>query len=210
MEEVLDQNLIRNLRKISDNAWLKIINNKKLPVELSCKYEQVDDDNVVESSIWQFSRSLETIAKYYPERFGELALKFEDDFHSDYIAAILRAIERAEVDPNTPEDIKSVWKPASIDLVIKLMNKFLYKKDREIAITFCRLIVSRENEKWPDNIIKELMKLAMSHPDLEEGELNMYSSKWDKSMESASVEDLFNNTINCVRGVAAEAIGRLL
>ena len=51
------------------------------------------------------------------------------------------------------------------------------------------------------------MDYACNHPDLEIGKLNVYS---DKNSDEASVDMLFQNTINCVRGVAAGAIGKLL
>lgn len=202
--------LDKNLHRISDGAWLKIIENKKIPVDHSSKWKKVDEENSVETSVWQFSRSLETIAKFYPERFGELALKFNEDTHPRYVSAILSALQLTQVDSSFPEEIKNSWRPAPIDLVVKVIDKFLDKKDQEVAITFCRLIRNREDELWPEKIIKELRLLAETHPDLEEGTLNVYSHDWDKSMESVSIKDLFQNTINCVRGVAAEAIGQLL
>lgn len=52
-----------------------------------------------------------------------------------------------------------------------------------------------------------LLDLAANHPDLEPGKLNI---SCDKSAGEATVYTLFQNTINCVRGVAAEAIGQLL
>ena len=48
---------------------------------------------------------------------------------------------------------------------------------------------------------------GLHRPDLPAGKLNL---PCDKNSEEASVKILFQNTINCVRGVAARAIGSLL
>ncbi|MDO9585366.1 MAG: HEAT repeat domain-containing protein, partial [Syntrophales bacterium] len=56
-------------------------------------------------------------------------------------------------------------------------------------------------------VIERLISYGMTHMDPEPSKLNIHC---DKKTNEASVEILFRNTINCVRGVAAEAIGGLL
>ena len=67
--------------------------------------------------------------------------------------------------------------------------------------------MGRADEKWSDQVIDRLIRYAVSHPDLEPGKLNIHC---DKTTDEATVDILYQNTMNCVRGVAAEAIGRLL
>jgi len=74
-------------------------------------------------------------------------------------------------------------------------------------MSFCRLVAERADEDWSDKTIARLVRYAQSHPDLEPGKLNLHC---DKSSDEATVEILFQNTINCVQGVAAGAIGQLL
>ena len=81
-------------------------------------------------------------------------------------------------------------------------------EDRETALSYCRLIGKRSSETWPDQALNKLIDLAINHPDPILGNLNVYTS--GKTIEDESVDSLFGNTINCVRGVAAESIGRLL
>ena len=199
--------LDKNLLSISDNAWLKIVCNKKVAINNVGHGIQVDDDTMVESSIFVFSSSLGKIAKWYPERFGKLALQFPEDINTHYISAILQAIALTEVDPNTPEVVKANWEPASVNTIEALFAKFCDLDDREVAISFCRLIRERATEVWSEDVVDKLLYLAVSHPDLEPDKLNV---DCNKSASIASVNTLFQNTVNCVRGVAASAIANLL
>ena len=87
------------------------------------------------------------------------------------------------------------------------MDKYPSGDDRETAMAFCRLIAERADDNWSDESIERLVHYACNHPDLETGKLNLHC---DVSSDDASVDILFQNTINCVRGVAAGAIGDLL
>ncbi len=199
--------LDKNLEQISDHAWLNIIGNKNVTEKGRGNWKQVSKGKAAESSVWQFSRSLATIAKRYPERFGRLALQFPENTNQKYISAILEAMAQTRPGPEVPEDEKTSWAPASIDTVLAVWKRFCDIDDRQTARSFCRLMESRAIEELPGIAIEKLLYLAAHHPDLEPGKLNI---SCDKSTDAASVETLFQNTINCVRGVAAEAIGELL
>jgi hypothetical protein len=199
--------LDRNLEKISDNAWLQIINSKKVPQEDNNKWIQVDPDHVATTSIRQFAGSLARIAKRYPERFGQLALHFPKTVDSSYISAVLDSINQRLPDSRLPEDEKKSWQPARVETIEAVLAKYSSGDDRDIAISFCRLIAERAEQHWSDQVIASLVYYAMNHPDLPTGKLNFHC---DQSSDEASVETLFQNTINCVRGVAAGAIGQLL
>jgi hypothetical protein len=195
-----------SLEKISDRAWLEIVCNKEIPEE-NHNWRQVDENHAVTSSVWQFSRSLGNIAKRFPERFGQLSLHFPEDIHPQYVSAILDALGQKEAKSDIPQHEKGVWHPACVKTVEDVIERFQPRDDRETAISFCRLIGARAEEKWSIKTIERLIRYAMRHPDLEPGKLNVHC---DKTADEASVDMLFQNTINCVRGVAAEAIGQLL
>jgi len=198
--------LDKNLENISDRAWLGIINNKLIPYYHGRKTKQVSKNLVVESSIFQFSRSLQRIAKRYPERFGQLSLNFPEDVHPLYVKAILDAIALTEPDSN--EKNKENWMPASIETVNAVVEKFMKFDEQETVLSYCRLIGNRPAEFWPDQVLDRLIDLAIKHPDPLLGKLNV--STPGKTIEEESSKLLFQNTINCVRGVAAETIGKLL
>ena len=101
--------LDKNLEKINDRTWLEIISNPKVAAESHHDYVQVDWNHVVESSIRQFSNSLERIAKMYPERFGKLALRFPENTPQDYIASVLKALSTDKPDSNIPDNKKNEW-----------------------------------------------------------------------------------------------------
>jgi len=196
-----------NLVKISDRAWLRIVGSKKVTEHGNDNWIQVKPDHVLETSIHQFASSLGRVAKRFPERFGRLALQFKDDIHPSYISAILNGFGKKQPDSEIPEDERDTWQPAQIETIEAVLKKYKTGDDRDTAISFCRLIAERADENWSDKTISRLINYAKNHPDLENGKLNIYC---DKSSDEATVEILFQNTINCVRGVAAIAIGQLI
>jgi len=196
-----------SLEKISDRAWLEIVSNKNIPEQDNINWVQVNEDHAVTSTVRQFSHSLVTIAKRFPERFGQLSLRFPENVHPLYVSAILEAIGQSEPKSDIPNDEKADWHPTNVKTVEEVLGRFQASDDRETAMSFCRLIRERSEEYWSDKTIKRLIHYTMHHPDLEPGKLNIYC---DKTADEASVDILYQNTINCVRGVAAEAIGQLL
>ncbi len=199
--------LDRNLEKISDRAWLEIVASKNVTESDNHKWIQVDPDHVITTSIHQFAGSLGRMAKRYPERFGRLALRFPDDVHPAYVSAILDGFGTKKPGKEVPEPEKTSWQPARVETIEAVLEQCQADDDRETAMSFCRLVAERADESWSDKTIARLVHYAQDHPDLEPGKLNFYC---DKSSDEAKVEVLFQNTVNCVRGVAAGAIGRLL
>jgi hypothetical protein len=195
-----------HLHEISDKAWLRIINNKKIPERHSFKHKQIGPDRVAESAITNFASDLRIVATRYPERFGQLALQFSKDVHPRYVAAILDGIKTTKP-KDVPEEEKSSWEPASIETIEAILEKYSLGDDRSTADSFCRLIHERPGENWSDKAIDRLLAYAKSHPDLEPGKLNV---RCDRTGDEATVDDLVQNAINCVRGTAAIAIGALL
>jgi hypothetical protein len=196
-----------NLDKISDQAWLKIINNPKIGKKNHHKWIQVNSEQVLETSNRQFATSLGRIAGRFPERFGKLALQFPEDIHPGYVSAILGGISSKQPGNDVPETEKSTWEPAQIQTIEAVLDKYQTVHDQESAMSFCRLIAERADDTWSDKTIARLVHHACNHPDLENGKLNI---NCDKKIDDATVDTLFQNTINCVRGVAAGAIGKLL
>jgi hypothetical protein len=196
-----------NIEKISDRAWFEILTSEKVTESDHGKWIQVDSDHVMTTSIHQFSSSLARISKRFPERFGRLALQFPDNIHYRYVSAILDGFGENQPGEDVPEAEKAFWYPARIDTVEAVLEKFKAGDDRESAMAFCSLVAERADENWSNKTLARLVQYACSHPDLEAGKLNLHC---DKNSDEATVEILFQNTINCVRGVAAGAIGQLL
>lgn len=196
-----------SLNRISDHSWLNIITNNKVTKDGNHKWIQVNADKILETSVRQFSDSLETMAKRFPGRFGRLALQFPNNVDPAYVAAILNGCSELTPDPKLTEEEKNIWHPASVDLVEMLLEKFPAVDDREIAMSFCRLIEHRAAEHWSDSTLARVIHYAQKHPDLEPGKLNVYCSQ---NADEASIDTLYQNTINCVRGTVAQAMARIL
>ena len=167
-------------------------------------------DKAVQSSIWQFSRSFSGVANRYPERFGQLALQFPKDTHHKYISAIFDAMALTKPPSDVPPNETKTWKPASIDTVWAVWDKFRETKTGDIAKSFCSLMEDRADEEWPASAIEKLVYIAINHPDPEPGKLNLTSGGDDFFTDGKSVELLFQNSINCVRGAAARAMAKLI
>lgn len=196
-----------NLEKISNQAWLEIICSQKVREPNRGDGIQATPDHVLETSVRQFSSSLEKAAKRQPERFAQLALRFPADVDTAYIAAILDGCSQKTPEASLSDEIKKSWRPACVETIEAVLEKFQAGEDREAAISFCYLISKRHEEQWSDATLARLVHYAQNHSDLEAGKLNI---DCNKSAGEATVDTLFQNTINCVRGVAAGAIRQLL
>jgi hypothetical protein len=103
--------------------------------------------------------------------------------------------------------MRGSWEPASAATVTAVWERFRDLTEPEVARAFCRLVRSRPTEEWPGSALERLVSLALEYPDPKPGTLIVQG---DKSVDEATVAMLLQDTINCVRGVAAEAIGQLL
>ncbi|MBP1949346.1 NACHT domain-containing protein [Virgibacillus litoralis] len=204
---VINSKLDSNLLKISDNSWLNILHNSKVKEDRTKLWTKDKSGALVESSIFQFSSSLERVAKTNPERFGNLAMHLSSDVSPSYIAAIIRTLALKEYDSDMEVH---EWHPASKETIINVLDKHLNVNSREVSLAFCRLVRARDDINWPENIINVLKYLSTNHPDPEKETMNLYRNDWDGSMATLSSTELFDNSINCVRGVAVDAIGKLL
>jgi hypothetical protein len=197
------------LHLIGDNAWLRIITNKNIPETNHTKLKQIAPDIAAESSITHFADDLRAISCRYPERFGQLALKFPKDVNTHYLAAILNGIKTVKPE-NLPSEEQASWKPAKIRTIEAILETFQVGDDYNTATTFCWLLHGRPDENWSDKTIDRLLRYARFHEDPIPGRLNIYSHVTGNNVNTASVQSLEDNKLNCVRGVAGLAIGALL
>ena len=198
-----------DLTRISDDAWLGIVSNEEVPEEGWTRRKQVGDDRVAESSIPQFARRLEHVAKRFPERFALLALEFPPNVHSRYKTAILDAMKATD-SSNVPEEERGEWAPAPVDLLEEVLAKFSDEDSRDFASAFCWLISNRAEDVWSDAALERLMRFATDHPDPKPDALAVTDAGGDFRASKATPEGLLTNALNCVRGVAGRAIGSLL
>lgn len=194
--------------RISDTAWLAIVRNQRIPEDTHDRRHR-KGGHWEESSIRMFSRDLQQVAKRFPTRFGRLALRFPDDVHSSYRAAILDGLQQTEP-RDVPDDEKAAWEPAPVALVEQVLARFAGTSGRDYASSFCWLLYHRAEERWSDAAYRQLVEYACGHPDPEDGKLCVGNKNGGFDSAEATVENLENNALNCVRGVAALAIGQQL
>ncbi len=196
-----------SLERMSDNAWLALIANKDIPEDSRCR--EWLNGHWEESSVLHFSRDLENIAARFPERFARLALRFPEDANAHYKAAILSGCQRTE--PNVvPEADKAVWRPAGIELLAAVLQKFGNDDSRAYAMGFCWLMRQRASETWHADAIDQLMDYACNHPDPETDKLVVGNTGGGFDLAKATVETLINNALNTVRGAAGLTMASLL
>ena len=199
----------RRTHLLSDRNWLKIINNEKLNNGHRLKIgKQYNEDTVLKSSIEAFSSTLRTVAEENPERFGNLALYFKKDVDPRYLSAIVSSFDKTSPASNIQEDKKVNWQACPI----RIIEEFFSKHDplqnpnlgnvRDMAINFCWMVEHRAEDKWSEKSVDILLYYALNHKDPEENKLNLHSDK--------TADQLYENTLNCVRGVAVRAMGQLL
>jgi len=197
-----------SLERISDSAWLAIVQNKDISEDRD-QMRRWMDGHWEESTVRQFSRDLERIAKRFPERFGRLALRFPNDVHPSYRAAVLGALSQIEP-KDVPDNERPTWQPASAELIEKVMATSGDSSSQTYASSFCWLMHNRAEERWSDAALRQLLDYACNHPDPKGGELCVGNTDGGFNTADASVGNLETNSLNCVRGVAALAIGQQL
>jgi len=191
--------LDKNIARLKDKTWLEIISNKLISRNNGWNWNQVDEDSVTESSIFQFSRSLRRIAVSCPERFGQLSLMFPNDVDLYYVSTIFQALACTEAKNEVFPEFKDEWMPASFSTVLKVVDHYidLIKKD-EIAIDLCRLIENRAQEPWPEYILDAVQDIAKNE------------TKSSNIKDNNSAHQIDNATLNCPRGTACHALASLL
>lgn len=190
--------LQKNIARLSDRTWLQILTNKEIPKDGGWDWKQISEGHITETSIFQFSRSLGSIAISFPERFGRLALQVPVDIDPHYVSAILRALSFNAVKDEVLPEFRNEWKPASFETIMAVVDRFKpYLKD-EVAQEFCKLIEERAEEEWSDSILDIVQGLAME------------SKNSTVVSENESVNQIETATLNCVRGIACNAMTALL
>lgn len=179
-------------KKFSDKQWLKILTNKKIK-NRDCSFW---NDDFVDNSIKGFSDSFGRVVAEDPKRFIELVIHHKEGIFVEYIDALFSGVAYSEHIEKIPTE-----------LLEKLILTFAYDYTSYRANYICDIIRKQNNNMWSSNIIDILVDIAINHRNPEIEQVNVTNHE-DKEMKSFNM--LQSNSINCVRGSAAQAIGRLL
>ena len=196
---------IRDPKTLSDKEWIRIIRDENIP-RMSNKHQQVKPGFAVEASIEQFSRSLFTVAQGCPERFARLLLRFPSSVHPAYVAAVVSGLYG-----DRHKEAADNWTAVSgeyINAIAQFLETYPHAENLDVAISFCRLIESRADEQYTDGVLARLQQYAVSHPD-PAPDRKMSSHTASGEPARSIVEDQGFLSRNCVRAVAAYALGKL-
>jgi hypothetical protein len=190
---------------LSDNAWIKLILAPKERVN-NGSWIQRDADIVAESSIQQFSRSLDHAVKNQPTRFAKLALILPATIDKKYINGFYDGL--AEIDSSrVNEEYKDGWALCPPELTEKVINHF---KNEDCTSSLVRLLAKRIKEKgWSDKSIKMLIDIAENATDPEPDKLNIRSMEKSEFAHNSDTGTLMSNAINCNRGIAFNGVSHL-
>ncbi|HEX5136357.1 MAG TPA: HEAT repeat domain-containing protein [Planctomycetota bacterium] len=192
------------LERLSDGAWTRLITGFTTPVETAPHFRK--RGRAIETSVSQFAADLREVTRRHPDRFARLAARLPTGIHPEYAGAILEGLDQNAPPEGLSESQRKEWKPASAHLVceaaLRLMGTPYDDADRAV----CRLVRRFPTAAWPASVIDRVKSCAMSHPDPEAGKQPIRMTPRDDD----GVHEIETHAINCVRGVAAAALGALL
>jgi hypothetical protein len=188
--------------RLSDISWLRLLRNSKVSPESRFRGRSFGD--LTESTPELFARQLEHTAHREPTRFAEFALKMPSTSRPEYVGAILRALGKDK----PPDGASADWASASVQMIEPVLGHFsgAVSGTRE-ALDYCWVLHNRPEGPWGVKTLRTLVEVAIHHPDPRGLEAEFYSGSAGSEKQ---VPDYVTTSLNCVRAVAARAIGELL
>ena len=191
---------------LSDNAWVKLILTSKDQVNKGKWNRKRGKNTITESSIAEFSRSLDTAAKNQPTRFANLALSLPSNIDKQYIKGFYYGLAETDVNRVT-EQYRDEWELCLPELTEKVIMHF---KGTDCEYQLVRILESRITEKgWSVKARNRLIDLAINAKDPEPNKLNIRNTEESEFATDADTHSLRNNAINCCRGIAYRGVSHL-
>jgi len=159
--------------RMSDEAWLGAMRKYDDSTEWGAPREEFLKGGVIE-----LSRSLKEHVKDEPERFYQLALRFDESISAHYIGAVISGLAEAEV-PSDP--------------LFDLVRRFAHRPETYFRREACWALHKRAEEDVPDDILEILQEYALQDPD---------------PREDSPGRDPLETGINSVRGSAVRVLSR--
>lgn len=182
-------------KRLNDKKWLEILTNKKINHKKHSHWKEVQG-GFIESSIEEFSRSFNNVASEEPERMIKLVLSHSKEIPDVYIDSLISGVAYSKQLDKVP---------------LKLLETMILSYPCDYtsfrANYICTIIEKRADDRWSQEILDIIKKIAVNHKNPEIDKPNVTNSE-DKEMHS--FEMLQSNALNCVRGQTAQAIANLL
>ena len=184
--------------RICDHTWLQII---ATPEEkLGDRWHSREHgDRWIEVSHEVFARSLLTQAKREPTRFAKLSFLFPKECGAQYHCSVLAGMAQCARE-----------KIPDLELMSEVIRRSASVGERNVLWEIERLIETRAEQDWPEDILELVKSLALSYVEpMEEGFEGLFSSSREKT-EPRTLDTLRNGSINSIRGYALYTIAKLL
>ena len=183
-------------KRLSNKQWVQILTNPKLGLrDRSSRWVEIKG-GFVESSIDEFASELREVVSKEPQRFINLISDNSLNINDVYLDAFFSGVTYSE----KLKDVNNKMLEALI-----LTYKYDYEGYR--ARYICDMVSKKNNVEWSYPLLDIIKDIALNHIDPKIDEPNVTSPD-DKEMRSFNM--LISNALNCVRGSAASAIGKLL
>jgi len=182
-------------KKLNNKRWFEVLTNKKLKHKSYSGWKEVPG-GFIENSIEEFARSFSNVVSEEPLRMVNLALSNKEEILDVYIDSLFSGVAHSKALDNVP-----------IELLETMIFRYPYDYTSHRADYICSLIENRKNGEWSQKVLNILKDIAINHKNPEIGKPNVTNNE-DKEMHSFNM--LQSNSINCVRGNAAQAIAQLL
>lgn len=183
-------------KSLSNKQWIQILTNTKLKSrDRRSKWVEVKG-GFIESSIEEFANELRSAVSKEPKRFVKMMLNNNLNINDKYVDAIFSGIAYSE----NLEEVSNEMLESMI-----LLCGYDYEANR--ARYICDIVRKKKENKWSFQILEILRDIALNHSDPTSNKPNV-TSQDDKEMKSFNM--LESNALNCIRGSAASAIGKLL
>lgn len=183
-------------KELSDGGWIKVLTSKKLATRTGRGHWKEVNGGFIESSLEQFSSSFSSVASIEPLRMVSLILSTHEKVHESYVDALYSGISMSDQLSMIPSS-----------MLEELLVRYPPTMDSYRASSICRIFSKHDEKRWSENVMNTIRDIAVNHKNPEIGKPCVTSEK-DKEMKSS--EMLQSNSLNCVRGEAARAIGDLL
>lgn len=183
-------------KKLSDKQWMQILTNAKLGLRDRSSHWVERKGKFVESSIEEFASELREAVRQEPQRFINLIVNNSLNINNIYVDELFSGIAYSE---NLDE--------VNNEILEKMILVYGYDYEGYRARYICDMIRKKRENKWSLQILDVLTDIALNHINPTNNKPNV-TSQDDKEMKSFNM--LKSNALNCVRGSAASAIGKLL
>lgn len=183
-------------KMLSNNQWTQILNNTKLRLRDRRSRWVETKGGFVESSIEKFASELREAVSKEPQRFINLILDNSLNINDVYVDELFSGVTYSE----KLEEVNN-------KILEELILTYKYDYEGYRARYICDIVRRKNNGEWSYPILDILKDIALNHINPKIDEPNVTSPD-DKEMKSFNM--LSSNALNCVRGSAASAIGKLL